>query len=98
MFNTNCEIKRRICGKIIHKGSQIPADIHQINKNSSVIVQQKNTCKLEFSDHLWLPFIGQPQSDIVVFAIITFQIYNIIVTRWKHGIFPNDIIAFDEEI
>ena len=53
---------------------------------------------MEFSDHLWLPFIDQTQSDIVVFPIITFQIYNILVTKWKHGISTNDIIKFNEEL
>ena len=38
----------------------------------------------------------QPQSDIIVFAIITFQIYYILVKKWKHGIGINDIITFNE--
>ena len=53
---------------------------------------------MEFVDHLWLPFLDQPQSDIVVFIIITFQIYNILVQSWKHGIGPNYIISFNEEL
>ena len=61
--------------------------IHQTNKKFSVIVQSKNACKLELVYHLWLPFIDQPQSDIVVFAIITFQIYNIIVKNGNMGCF-----------
>ena len=52
---------------------------------------------MEFSGHLWLPFLDQPQSDIVFFAIIYFQIYHILVSKWKHGIGPNDIITFNEE-
>ena len=57
-----------------------------------------NACKLESADHLWLPFLDQPQSEIVVSVIITFHIYDIIVTKWKHGIGPNNIITFNEEL
>ena len=60
-------------------------------------VHPKNACKLEFADHLWLPFINQPQSDVVFYARITFHIYNILVIKWKHGIFSNDIITFNKE-
>ena len=73
-----------------------PVDIHQTNTKFSVTFQPKNTYKLEFVDHLWLPFLYQPQYDIVVFEIITFQIYNIILTKRKHGIGPNDIITLNE--
>ena len=55
-------------------------------------------CKLGFVDHLWLPFLDQPQSNIVVFSKINFQIYKIIVTKWKHGIGSNDKITFNEEL
>ena len=48
--------------------------------------------------NFWLTFLDQPQSDIVVFAIIIFQIYNIIITKWKHVIGYNDIITFNEEL
>ena len=58
----------------------------------------KNACKLEFPYHLWLPFIDQTQSNIVVFAIITFQIYNILVLKFIHGIVPNDILTLNEEL
>ena len=51
---------------------------------------------MEFADHILLPFLDQTQSDIVVFAIITFHIYYILVTKWKHEIGPNDIITFNE--
>ena len=53
---------------------------------------------MEFADHLWLPYLDQPQSDIVVFAMITFQIYNILVTKWKDGIVPINGITFNEEL
>ena len=58
----------------------------------------KNACKLEFADNLWLPFLDKLHSDIVVFAIITFHIYNILVSIWKHRIGPIDIFTFNEEI
>ena len=51
-----------------------------------------------FTYHLWLPFLDQPQSDIVVFAIRTFHIYNILVKKCKHVIGPNDIITFSQEL
>ena len=60
---------------------RITFEIHQTNKRFSVTVQPKNACKLEFSYHLWMPFLDQLHSDIIVFAIITFNIYNIIVTK-----------------
>ena len=48
----------------------------QTKKKDFFTVQPENVCKLEFVDHLWLPFLGQPQSDIVVFAIIIFRYIN----------------------
>ena len=63
-----------------------------------VTVQPKNACKLEFVDHLWIPFLDQPQSNIVVFDIIKFQVKRILVNKWKHEIGPNDIISFNEEL
>ena len=59
----------------------IPVDIHQTNKKFYIAVQPKHACILEFADHLWLPFIDQPQYDIVVFEIIAFKMYNILVTK-----------------
>ena len=56
----------------------------------------KKKYELELAYNLWLPFIDQPQSEIVVFAITTFHIYNILVTKWKNIIGPNDIITFYE--
>ena len=76
---------------------RIPVDIYQTNQKFFVTVQQKKSCKLEFVDHLWILFLGQPQSDIVVFSIITFQIYRILVNKCKHVIDTNDIIIFNEE-
>ena len=74
----------------------ITVEIQQMNKKLFVTNQLKDACKLEFADHLWLPFFDQPQSDILVFAIITFKIYNILVTKWKNGIYPNDMIKFNK--
>ena len=53
---------------------------------------------MESADHLWIPFLDQPQPGIIVLAIINFNIYNILVIKWTHGIFANDIIAFNEEL
>ena len=79
-----------------HKATRIPNVICQTNK-TFLVVKPKPPCQLGFSDHLWLTFLDQPQSDVVVFAIISFQIYKI-VTKWKRGIGPNDIIISNEEL
>ena len=47
---------------------RIPVDIYERNEKFTVKVQLKNVCKLEFVDNLCLPFLDQPQYDIVVFA------------------------------
>ena len=70
----------------------------QANNRLFVTVRPKNSCKIEFAGHLWLPFIDQPHSDAVVSSIINFQIYKILLIEWKHGIGPNDIITFNEEL
>ena len=77
---------------------RIPVNIFQSNKNFFVLVQPKNACKLESADHLWLPYLDKPQPDIIVFAIITYQIYNILVTKWKHRIGTNDITSLNERL
>ena len=56
----------------------IPDHICQTNKNLFLMVNNKNSCKLEFSDHLWIPFINQPQSDVLSYEIISFKIYKIL--------------------
>ena len=93
LFKNIYGIKRRKYDMNIHKDMRIPVDIYQTNKKLLNTVQPKNTCKLEFADHLWLPFLDQLQSDIVVFATITFQVYNILAKKWKHGIGPNYIMS-----
>ena len=95
LFNTNVEKKRRY-DKSIHKPMIIPVEIHQTKEKFSVTVQPKNTCKLEFVDYLWLSFLDEPQSEILFFVINNFQIYNIIVTKCKHRIFPTHIITCNE--
>ena len=72
----------------------IPVGIHERNKSSLLQFNQKMYVKLESVDNLQLQFIDQPQSDIVVFAIINFQI----LSKWKHGIGTIDIIKFNEEL
>ena len=96
LVKNNDERKRRRCDRNIHKHMGIPVGIYQTNEKLFVTVQPNNECKLEFADILWLPFVVQPQYDIVVFSIITFQIYNILVTKWKHGTVTDDLITFNE--
>ena len=75
---------------------RIPVDINE--KKFTVTVQPKNSCKLEFLDHLWLPFLDQPQSDIVFFVVINFDIYKTLISKLKHVIVSIDIITFNEEL
>ena len=81
LFKTRYIRKRGIYYEKILKAMsmRLPVEIHKRNKKCTVTVQHKNECKLEFVDNLWLPFIDQPQSDILDFAVINFQIYNITV-------------------
>ena len=83
LFKTKDVRKGRKYDIKIHKSMIIPVDIHEINQKFAVTVQPKNKCKLESVYHLWLPFIDQPQSDIVFFAIINFRIYIILVSKQK---------------
>ena len=69
LFKCNYERKGGRFYQSIHKSMIIPVDIHQTNKKFYFTVQPKNACQLKFEDHLWLPFLDQPQSDIVFFAI-----------------------------
>ena len=48
------------------------------------------------SGSLLVAFYHQPQSDAVVFNIIYFGIYKYLVTKWKHDIYINDILAFNK--
>ena len=96
LFKNNGKIIRRRRDRNIHKAMQVPVDINQTNKKTICYSSTKNAFKLEFADHLWLPFLDEPHSDIVVLAIINFHIYKILVTKWKHLIGPNDKITFNE--
>ena len=79
LFKTKDVRKRSRCDRKIHKSMRILVDIHERNRKFSVTIQPRNTCKLKFVDHLWLQFLDHPQSDIVVFVVINFQIYNTII-------------------
>ena len=72
LFKNNYRRKRRMSDINIHKAMLIHANIYPMNKNLFVAVQPKNSRKAEFIDHLWLPFLDQPQSDMVVFLMLTF--------------------------
>ena len=74
----------------------ITVDIYQTSEKLFVRVQPKNACKLEFSDNLWLPFLDQPQSEILGTAMIYFHINNILVHKWNHGIVSNDTLSLNE--
>ena len=49
----------------IHKAMIIPDGIFQTNHDLFVMVNPKNACKSESADHLWIPFLDQPQSYVV---------------------------------
>ena len=91
LLKNNNERKRSRCDINTPKAVQIPVKIYQ----KYLIYLNQKTCKLEFADHLYLPFIDQPQSDILFIGIMNFHIYNILVTKWKHGIGTNDIVTFN---
>ena len=63
-----------------HKDMIIPDHICQNNKGLFVTVNPRNACYLEFSDNWRLTFLDQPQSDVVSFEIISFQIYKNLFT------------------
>ena len=81
-----------------HKVMRIPDGVCQTNKRLFMTVNPNNARKLGFADHPWLPFLDQPQSDVVIFEIIYFRIYRIFITEYKHGIFPIDIIIFNKAL
>ena len=47
----------------------IPDRICQTNKKLFVTVNPKCSCKLEFTDHIWLRYLDQPQWYVLVFEI-----------------------------
>ena len=90
--------KIRKLNKNKHKAVIIPDRIFQTNKKLFVMVNRRYACKLEFDNHLLLTFLYQPQSDVVVFAIIYFRIHKNLVKEQKNGISTNDIIKSNEKM
>ena len=74
LFSKNNGIKIRKSNMNKHRNTIILDCICQKNKKLFVIVNPRNACKMGFSDHLWLPFLDQPQSYVVAFAMIYFDI------------------------
>ena len=66
MFKKNNATKRRKLNKNEHKAMIIPNLIFKTNKELFVTVNTQSVCTLGFSVHIWLPFLNQPQSDVVV--------------------------------
>ena len=64
----------------IYKATIITDENFQTNNKLFVMFHTKNACKLEFADHLWLPFLDQKQLDVLVFVIISLHIYKNFVT------------------
>ena len=73
MFMKNKEIKISKINMIEHKAIIIPYNVYQTNKKLFVAVNPKFSFRLESADNLCLPFIYQPQSDVVAFTIIFFR-------------------------
>ena len=51
---------------------------------------------MKFPDHLWLPFIGHPQSDTVVFSIVDFNTFKYLVTQREFGISIHYMVTSNE--
>ena len=51
-----------------------------------------------FYDHLLLPFLDQPQSNVVLFVIFSLDTYKNIVTEYKHVISTNYILTSNESL
>ena len=78
-----------------HKNMIILDRICKNNRKGFVTFNPSNTCKMGLAYRLWLPFLDQPQSDVVVCAIINSGIYQNLLIEWKHGISTNDILTFN---
>ena len=63
-----------------------------------VTVHPINTWKMAFTDPLWLLFIDQPQSDVILFTIIYSEIYIISSNIMKSWISLNYIITFKSSL
>ena len=83
MFKRNNATKRRKLNMNEYKAMRIPDRICKNNKKLFVTVNTQNACKLGFSDRSWLPSLNQPQSDVVVFEIISFHILKKNCSRMK---------------
>ena len=88
LFNNDDEIKIRICDRNIHKAMQITVGFYQRNKKLFVTIQPECMATIYLSNSV----------RHCSFAIINFQIYKIIVTKWKHVTSLNYIISFNEEL
>ena len=53
---------------------------------------------MKFIDHLLLLFLYQPKPDYFVFENAYFDIYKYLLIKWKHGIYMNNIVTFNESI
>ena len=81
-----------------HKYMRIPHRTWKIENKLFVTFNTRYAYILVFPDHMWIPFIDQPQPYVVVFSTIYFNIYKYIVTKWKHYISIHDIVTLNEYI
>ena len=77
---------------------KIPDITCKIEEKLFVTVHPRNAYILELPYHLWLPFLYQPQSDVVAFFIISVYIYKYLVTVFKHVIFIHDKVTSNESL
>ena len=81
-----------------HKAMIITDCMCQTNEKLFAAFNPKDTSKLEFADYLWLPFLDQPQSDVVLLSSSIFDLYKSHVTYWKYEISTNYKITFNETL
>ena len=84
--------------EIYHEQTQEYDNFDCTCKNSKLfkIDTSKKTCGMKFTDYLSLPFLYQPQSDVVVSIFIYFDKYKDLVTERKNKISINGIVTFIE--
>ena len=63
-----------------HKDIIIPLITWKIENKLFVTFNTRYAYRVVFPDHMWMPFLDQPLPDVVVFAIIYFDIYKYLVT------------------
>ena len=56
-----------------HKSMIITDRIFQNNQKLFETVNSQNACKMNFTDHLWLLFLDEPQAYVVVFSVACFH-------------------------